>query len=476
MKIKTWLLITYLLVMLLPLAALYGLYVSIEQYYQDRNGQEYFEKWHALSQLKVQLDDPQLYEDETSTQKIAQLVNEQTMITLYSPSGKIVYTSNPLLRQSNYENLEILYQDLYKLQQNYSTFIYKEPVYQEGQMVGIYKILFARTEWTEQVNNKTKLMIGGLIVFLLLLYGGVIYFLNKRLHQPLQQLMQQMQAFAKNQATEPLRIHKDEIGELAASFEQMQQEIRDNRAKIESQQQQKEFMIASLSHDLKTPLTSIHAYAEGLQSGKLSPAEQHEYIQTVQTKADYMKQLLDDLMMFTLLQSPTYTLELVAVEGEEFFEMLLGDYEQVSIEKGFTASTGIRVTKNYAVNPKQLMRTIDNLVANAWTYTNPNGTIHLAAFEAVHKPDWCIASIKSEATGVYIVVQNSGTTLTAAQCQQLFEPLYQVDEARSRIGQRGAGLGLSIAKQIIEKHNGTIEAVSYKDETAMIIWLPEEER
>lgn len=475
MKIKTWLLITYLLVMLLPLAALYGLYVSIEQYYQDRNGQEYFEKWNALSQLKIELDDPRLFEDEKHTQKIEQFVNEQTMITLYSPSGKIVYTSNPLLRHSNYEDLETVYEDLYKLQQNYATFVYKEPVYEEGKIVGIYKILLARTDWTEQVNNKTKLMIGGLIVFLLLLYGGVIYFLNKRLNQPLQQLMQQMQAFAKNEPLEPLRIRNDEIGELAASFKQMQQEIRDNRAKLESEQQQKEFMIASLSHDLKTPLTSIQAYAESLQSGRLTRSEQLEYAQTVQTKADYMKQLLDDLMMFTLLQSPTYTLELVTVEGEEFFDMLLGDYEQVSTEKGFTASTEIAVTKNYAVNPKQLMRVLDNLVANAWTYTNPNGTIHLAAFEAVHKPDWCIATVQPEATGVYIVVQNSGAKLTAAQCQQLFEPLYQIDEARSHIGQRGAGLGLSIAKQIIEKHNGTIKAVSYKDETAIIIWLPEEE-
>lgn len=477
MKIKTWLLITYLLVMLLPLVALYGLYVSIDQYYQDRNGREYFQKWSTVSAIKLQLDDARLFEDEKQTKEIDKLANEQTMITLYKPSGKIIYSTNPIATHSNHEDQKNLYTDLYNFKQNYSTFVYKEPVYKEGKIIGIYKIMLARTEWTEQVDNKTKLMIAGLIGFLLLLYGVVVYFLNKRLNQPLQQLMQQMRAFAKGQSTEPLHINKDEIGELATSFEQMQQEIRESRAKIESEQRQKEFMIASLSHDLKTPLTSIQAYAEGLQSGKLSHDEQQEYIQTVQTKAEYMKQLLDDLMMFTLLQSPTYELELVSVEGDEFFDMLLGDYEQVSNEKGFIAITELNVKQNYAVHPKQMMRVLDNLVANAWTYTNPGCTIRLAAFEAAYKPDWCISlvDVKTTKRGVYIVVQNSGTTLTIEQCQQMFEPLYQLDEARSHIGQRGAGLGLSIAKQIIEKHNGTIEAVSYQNETAIIIWLPEEE-
>lgn len=476
MKIKTWLLITYLLVMLLPLAALYGLYVSINSYYQDQSMQEYFEQQSKVSALKKHLEEPTLYEQTQKLKQLEALANEQTMLTLYNPNGKIVYTSNPIATHSNFEAKEILYKDLYNFKQNYSTFVYKAPVYKDNQIVGIYKITLARTEWTEQVNSKTMMMIIGLILFLILLYAIVIYFLNKRLNKPLKQLMQQMQAFAKEQPTEPLVIKKDEIGELATSFENMQREIISNRDKIKSEQQQKEFMIASLSHDLKTPLTSIQAYAESLQSGKLSQIEQQEYAQIIQTKADYMKQLLDDLMMFTLLQSPSYELELITVEGEEFFDMLLGDYEQVSIDKGFSATTDLKVTKNYAVNPKQLMRVLDNLVANAWTYTNPGGTIRLAAFESSFKPAWCIASNEQTTErGVYIVVQNSGTSLTTEQCQQMFEPLYQLDAARSHIGQRGAGLGLSIAKQIIEKHHGTMNAISQQNETAILIWLPEEE-
>ena len=77
-------------------------------------------------------------------------------------------------------------------------------------------------------------------------------------------------------------------------------------------------MIASISHDLKTPLTAIQAYAESLQNKGLSEQQVAEYQQVIVTKADRMKHMLEDLMMFTLLQSTNYTLELIAVDGEEF--------------------------------------------------------------------------------------------------------------------------------------------------------------
>jgi len=476
MKIKSWLLITYFLVMLLPLVALYGFYVSINNYYQDKSMQEYFEKLNVVNDLKTHIENPKLYTDREFKDDLEKLTNDHTMITLYNPSGKVLYSSNPVATFTNFEDKQVLYQELNYFKQNYETFVYKQPVFEEGKMVGLFKITLARTEWTEQVQSSTKIIIACSIIFLLQLYCVIIYFLNRRLNRPLKQLIEQMQDFAKGRSTAPLPISKDEIGELTASFQSMQQEILMNREKIENEQRQKEFMIASLSHDLKTPLTSIQAYAESLQSQALSEPERKDYLRIVQSKADYMKQLLDDLMMFTLLQSPTYVLELVTVEGEEFFDMLLGDYEQVSIEKGFMATTAIHVTKNYAVNPKQLMRVLDNLVGNAWAYTNPGGTIFVAAFETPFLPSWySVSASELQQRGVYIVVQNSGSTLSSAQCQQMFEPMHQLDEARSHIGQRGAGLGLSIAKQIIEKHNGTIQAISANNETAITIWLPEEE-
>lgn len=94
---------------------------------------------------------------------------------------------------------------------------------------------------------------------------------------------------------------------------------------------------------------------------------------------------------------------------------------------------------SYFVNPKQLMRVVDNIVANAWTYTNPGGTIYVSAFETPNIPTWSIGKLAEsfKEKGVYIVVQNSGATITEQQCKQMFDPLYQIDDSRSHIGERG---------------------------------------
>ena len=460
--------------MILPLLALYGLYVSINAYYQDKNVDEYFEKWAVVTDLKTLLDNPSLYKLNGDYEEIGKLTSDQLMITLYSEKGKVYYSSNFINSYDSFISKNTLYKNLYELKQNYETFVYKEPVYEDGEIKGVYKITLVRSEWLEQVNTKSLLVVTSLSVVMLLLYGAVVYLLDRRLNKPAKRLMEQMRAYAKDEATSPLPVKKDEIGELTESSQMMQQALTATRRTLETEQQQKEFMIASLSHDLKTPLTSIQAYAESIRQGNLTENEHQEYLQIIQSKSDYMKQLLDDLMMLTLLQSPTYELELVEVEGDEFFDMLLGEYEQISREKGFEAKTTVNVEGSYYVNPKQMMRVVDNVLANAWTYTNPGGTIDVSAFEIPNVPSCSAASLaeKFMEKGVYIVIQNSGAKISPQQCEQMFDPLYQIDDSRSHIGQRGAGLGLSIANQIMAKHDGTIKAVAQQNQLAIVMWLP----
>lgn len=132
MKIKSWLLLTYLLVMILPLLALYGLYVTINAYYQDKSVDEYFEKWAVVTDLKDQLEHPSLYNINANYKEIEKLTSDQLMITLYSPNGKIYYSSNVINSFSSFESKSTVYKNLYEFEQNYKTFIYKEPVYEDG--------------------------------------------------------------------------------------------------------------------------------------------------------------------------------------------------------------------------------------------------------------------------------------------------------------------------------------------------------
>ncbi|MGE7809044.1 HAMP domain-containing sensor histidine kinase [Lysinibacillus capsici] len=475
MKIKAWLLIMFFIVMVIPIVGAYSLYVWINAYYQDKNVAEYFDKWTELNQVKDVVDNPVLYQKNADFEEIEELTNEKLAITLYTKSGYVLYSSNPLL--TGYVGKERMLNGLYDLQQAYNAFTYKEPVYLKGDLLGIYEIQLIRTDWVKGVEKRSWLVIASTILLFLIIYLTVILLLHRKLNRPLGELMQHMRHFAKGQHVKStLSVRKDEIGALAKTFEAMQVEIEKTRASLKAEQQQKEMMIASISHDLKTPLTAIQAYAESLQNKGLSEQQVAEYQQVIVTKADRMKHMLEDLMMFTLLQSTNYTLELIAVDGEEFFDMALSDYEPLCEEEGFTLKVFCAVDGLYAVHPKQLQRVIDNLLSNAWRYGEKGTTIGLAAVNAGNNPEWGFDFLKSalnKQEGMYIIVQNHGRGIPQQDIVKLFEPMYQADYARSKAGERGTGLGLNITKQIIEKHGGTVELLSRENSgTAVICWLP----
>lgn len=475
MKIKTWLLITFFIVMVLPITGAYSLYVWINAYYQDKNVGEYFEKLTELNQVKSVLENPLYYTKNADVKDIEALTNEHLAITLYSKSGLILYSSNPL--KQVFDSKDRIFKGLYELKQNYNAFTYKEPVYQDGELLGVYEIQLVRTDWVKGVESRSWLVIASSIVLFLLIYFAVIMLLNRKLNRPLYELMRQMRAFAKGEHVESnLVSRKDEIGELAQTFLAMQDEIETARTHLKAEQQQKELMIASISHDLKTPLTAIQAYAESLQSKALSEEQQDEYRKIILTKSETMKHMLEDLLMYTLLQSTSYHLELAAVDGAEFFEMALSDYEQLCKDQGFMLEVTCDIAGMYAVHPKQLQRVIDNLMSNAWRYGAVGTTIGLAAVNAGQCPiggfDFVSPALNKQ-NGMYIIVQNSGQGVKKEDIEKLFEPMYQADTARTKAGERGTGLGLNIAKQIIEKHGGTVELVSKEGYgTAVLCWLP----
>ena len=130
MKIKAWLLITFFIVMILPIGGAYGLYMWINDYYQDKSVGEYIEKWAELNTIKAAIDDPTLYVKNADLSDVEALSNNQLGITLYSKMGFVFYTSNPV--RSGFVSQENLFKGLYEFQQQYNTFTYKEPVYQKG--------------------------------------------------------------------------------------------------------------------------------------------------------------------------------------------------------------------------------------------------------------------------------------------------------------------------------------------------------
>src|SRR5690606_32341592 len=124
-----------------------------------------------------------------------------------------------------------------------------------------------------------------------------------------------------------------------------------------------------------------------------------------------------------------------------------------------------RVTGTYFVNPKQMIRVVDNIMSNAIQHTPVKGAIEIGAISGENPlPEWLYSFVEKELLkdkdSVYLIVQNSGEGMGEEELEKVFTPLYQVDQARSKKDARGTGLGLSIAKQIVEKHQGEISIYS----------------
>lgn len=464
--------------MIFPLVAAYILFAWISSYNDEKKVDEYFRKQIDLHEIKTTLNDPSLYTSKVNEEVLEEITGEAQFVTLYNAYGLVTYTTDPTINFAQYNlGKENLFTGLYELKQGYHSYQYKEPVFAGNDLVGVYEVELARDEWVEGVSDRSWWMIGIFITVFLVIYVIVIRFVNKKLNKPITGLMNEMTSYARGETIIETETKPDEIGELKRHFYSMRKEINKAREEVEKEHEQKEFMIASISHDLKTPLTSIKAYAESLEMGiDLTSSERDEYEKVIVDKADFMKQMLDDLLMYTLLQSSTYEIDLVEVDGVEFFDMLMSGYDAMCKDKQINLETEVTVSGRYFVNPKQMMRVTDNLISNAIKHTNQCGTIHLATISEGEMPEWLFTFIPNTFDFdhfVYLIVQNTGKGISASKMEQLFSPLYQVDQARSKRDDHGTGLGLSITKQIIEKHDGKVSIYSQIDEgTCVICRLP----
>lgn len=265
MRLKHWLLLSYLVVMFLPLSVAYFLFAWINAYHNDLNVKEYVQKSLELQDIVSVLDSPELYQPDTDWTQVEELASSRVSIVLYNQDGVVLFTSDPFaVPLHSILGREILYKDLYSIEQGYRAYRYKQPVFDSGEPVGFFDVQLSRDEWVTGVGQRTWWAIIIFAFIFISMYLIVVMLVNRKLNRRLTRLMRQMTAFAQGGPVLQHREGKDEIGQLSDHFYKMKTEIDSARAKIEREQQKKQLLIASLSHDLKTPLTSIHACAEML--------------------------------------------------------------------------------------------------------------------------------------------------------------------------------------------------------------------
>ena len=235
-------------------------------------------------------------------------------------------------------------------------------------------------------------------------------------------------------------------------------EMMDNQNKLETNRRE---LIAGISHDLRTPLTSIKAYVEGLEKGIANtPAMRTKYFTIVKKKIDDLDQVIAQLFLFSKLDTGEFPFNLVTTTSKKLIDEYIGFIQQEYELNGLTIllePTDQNVSLE--VDPVQFRTVLTNLFENARKYVDRNDKQVVVSYEVV------------EEQFILSIIDN-GSGVSEENLEDLFELFYRDDRSRTNPS-KGNGLGLAISKKIIEGFNGTIQAYNHPaGGLAIVITLP----
>ncbi len=241
----------------------------------------------------------------------------------------------------------------------------------------------------------------------------------------------------------------DEIGQLCQDFEEMRLRLKANaEEKIEYDKENKE-LISNISHDLKTPITAIKGYVEGIMDGVAdTPEKMDRYIKTIYNKANEMDLLINELTLYSKIDTNRIPYNFTTISAKQYFGDCAQDLSLELEAKGvqFIYKNFLETDSKVIVDPEQLRRVINNIVGNSIKYMD--------------KPKAIITmNLKDVGDFVQVELGDNGKGIAAKDLPNIFDRFYRTDASRNS-SKGGSGIGLSIVKKIVEEHGGKIWAAS----------------
>ncbi len=271
------------------------------------------------------------------------------------------------------------------------------------------------------------------------------------LTRPLREMADASHAMAQGQLEQQVPVRSDdELGELARAFNRMSAEL----ARITRQRRQ---MTADIAHDLRTPLTVLAGYLEAMEEGTLRPTP--ERLAMMQQEVAGLTRLVEDLRVLSLADADRLELNLEPVDVGE----LLARVRDVHAPQAQEESIALQVNVSpdlppVRLDPARMRQVIGNLVSNALRHTATGGSVTLQAAR--------------DGDGVVLRVRDTGSGIAGEDLPHIFDRFYRGDTARGA-GRTASGLGLAIARSLVEMHGGTIGVESTPGEgSTFTIWLP----
>lgn len=256
------------------------------------------------------------------------------------------------------------------------------------------------------------------------------------IQRTLRRLIEGTTAIANGDLTQPITLDKrNDFYALSRSFEKMRLDLIENRSR-----EQRALM--SVSHDLKTPLTSIRGYLEAIADGIIQEeSEIREYAGMMLQKASILQQRIDELVEYSRYTTADWQDNWQTFAVQPWLDEMRSLYstEASLCRRQFTAELDLPPDTLIRGDKRILSRSLDNLFDNACRYTDENDRIRLSA--------------RREGRELIIILEDSGSGIPEEKRQKIFEIFYRQDTGRN---QRGMGIGLSSVRNIIEKHSGSV--------------------
>ena len=469
MKFKTRILITFLTIILLPLVLTITAFLAIG--YNLSKGKEEFgfqisdyNVWIDPAQTSRTMTDeiffkvkeemkknPFFLEDRNVLDSISQGIADKSSYIIIRKGNELYYTGNQLASAKIFDKLpdfdvehidsqmtqSIFYDDLSKLVRQMDFYF----------MDGSEGSFFIITKVNSMISRRLFIdMAIAIIIILIITSLFLTNWISRGVFEPITQLNTAMQNIAEGNLEYMLPDKNDgEIGELYRNYEDMRLRLKESAdEKILAEKQNKE-LVSNISHDLKTPITAIKGYVEGIMDGVAdTPEKMDKYIRTIYNKANDMDRLINELTVYSGIDSNRIPYHFHKIHVAEYFgdcvEEVGLDLESKNIKLNY--SNLVSPDTVIIADPEQMKRVINNIIGNSVKYMGKNhGEIDIR--------------ILDEIDSIRVEIEDNGKGIAAKDLPNIFERFFRSDTSRNS-AQGGSGIGLSIVKKIVEQHQGLL--------------------
>lgn len=366
---------------------------------------------------------------------------DQTLYNLIDNSSR---HGNSAMPGHGYRNDEIMWNN-----EDYAILKYDFPKYSEDLT---YFFLFKNQNVEKAMRHYNIILLFGLSFLAIIVIGPLLWIVTKDIVLPLKKLENCAQEIAQGNLNFELKSKSgNEIGKVMRSYEKMRFELKKSITNQLDMEENRKQLLSNITHDLKTPITSIKGYIQGIRDGVANePEKLSKYLDVIYNKADDMNAMIDDLFLFSKLdlKKEPFNKDYVDVNG--FYESCIYELHLELDGNGVELTSECSITEGLKalMDSQKIKRVILNIINNSMKFMDKEQKLLNMAF--------------LELDGSLVVkIRDNGIGIDQKELTNIFDRFYRTDPSRNR-NTGGSGLGLAIARQIVEQHNGTIAADSVK--------------